>query len=209
MASRPIHSSPTRSQRILMGPGRDAGLAAGTHCNQPVVLTLPQRLCYLASALTYFDGWQKAVYVSAAVICSRDWHFAAGSAGSGASPRDSCPGICCLSGHVKNSAVDITRSWVIEQYNFLRSPAFIFCDFDVLPEPKTSFQSHQQEHMLFHPRRHSAHGAFETRGHPRHRNWFSGRWLRFGLSWPTTCHLAPCSSILCGALWFWSYRSPR
>jgi cellulose synthase (UDP-forming) len=31
-------------------------------------LTLPQRLCYLASVLTYFDGWQKAVFYLAPVI---------------------------------------------------------------------------------------------------------------------------------------------
>jgi cellulose synthase (UDP-forming) len=31
-------------------------------------LTLPQRLCYLASVLTYFDGWQKAVFYFAPVV---------------------------------------------------------------------------------------------------------------------------------------------
>jgi cellulose synthase (UDP-forming) len=31
-------------------------------------LTLPQRLCYLASVLTYFDGWQKAVFYLAPVV---------------------------------------------------------------------------------------------------------------------------------------------
>jgi cellulose synthase (UDP-forming) len=31
-------------------------------------LTLPQRLCYLASVLTYFDGWQKAVFYIAPVV---------------------------------------------------------------------------------------------------------------------------------------------
>jgi cellulose synthase (UDP-forming) len=31
-------------------------------------LTLPQRLCYLASLLTYFDGWQKAVFYASPVI---------------------------------------------------------------------------------------------------------------------------------------------
>jgi PilZ domain len=34
-------------------------------------LTLPQRLCYLATVLTYFDGWQKAVfYLSPVVVLS-------------------------------------------------------------------------------------------------------------------------------------------
>lgn len=31
-------------------------------------LTLPQRLCYLASVLMYFDGWQKAVFYAAPAI---------------------------------------------------------------------------------------------------------------------------------------------
>lgn len=31
-------------------------------------LTVPQRLCYLASVLTYFDGWQKAVFYLAPIV---------------------------------------------------------------------------------------------------------------------------------------------
>ena len=40
-------------------------------------LTLPQRVNYLATVLTYFDGWQKAVfYVAPAVVLIDRGHAA-------------------------------------------------------------------------------------------------------------------------------------
>ena len=88
-------------------------------------LTLPQRLCYLASALTYFDGWQKAfmfllpsvVLVSGILPVSRiGWDFAA----------IFLPWYVLSFWACEELGRGYARSWMIEQYNFLRFPGFAF-----------------------------------------------------------------------------------
>ena len=98
-----------RLERILTGRG----------------LTLPQRLCYLASALTYFDGWQKAfmfllpsfVLATGILPVSRvDWTFAA----------IFLPWYILSLWACEELGRGYARSWLVEQYNFLRFPGFAF-----------------------------------------------------------------------------------
>ena len=119
----PASFEPYASQRLRWGQGamqvwRKEGvlLARG--------LTLPQRLCYFASIVTYFDAWQKALFFL-------------------------LPAFVLITGIMPLAQIDLTflvrflpwfvlsmlvgeevgrgyaRSWTIEQYNFMRAPAFM------------------------------------------------------------------------------------
>ncbi|HSF48336.1 MAG TPA: glycosyltransferase family 2 protein [Burkholderiales bacterium] len=63
----PPNIAPYLRQRARWGHGAMQVLHAERLFTAPG-LTVPQRLCYLATVLTYFDGWQKAVFYLAPVI---------------------------------------------------------------------------------------------------------------------------------------------
>jgi cellulose synthase (UDP-forming) len=102
-------------------------------------LSLAQRLCYLASAMTYFDGWQKAfmyflpsfVLISGILpIASLDWGFAARFV----------PWYLLSLWACEELGRGYARSWLIEQYNFLRYPGFIFATFTFFLNRKLRFR---------------------------------------------------------------------
>jgi cellulose synthase (UDP-forming) len=102
-------------------------------------LTLPQRLCYLASVLTYFDGWQKAfmfllpsfVLVTGILpIASLDLNFVARF----------LPWYVLSLWVCEELGRGYARSWTIEQYNFLRSPGFAFATLTFFLNRKVRFR---------------------------------------------------------------------
>lgn len=97
-----------RKERILFGRG----------------LTIAQRLSYLASAITYFDAWQKALfYVLPPVVllsgtmplANVGWEFALRF------------GAWYVLAFLINEELGrgYARAWLVEQYNFLRMPALL------------------------------------------------------------------------------------
>ena len=67
-------------------------------------LTLAQRLNYLASVLTYFDGWQKAIFYFAPVIVLLTGAHAVADHDAGFPAALSCPTTCSRSGCSRKSA---------------------------------------------------------------------------------------------------------
>jgi len=115
---------PYESQRVRWGQGamqvwRTEGILSARG------LTLAQRLCYLASVLAYFDGWQKAfmylvppfvLLAGILPVVSLDWHFAAIFSTWYVLSLLAC----------EELGRGYAHSWMIEQYNFLRCPGFLF-----------------------------------------------------------------------------------
>jgi cellulose synthase (UDP-forming) len=98
-----------RAERIISGRG----------------LTWPQRICYFASVLTYFDGWQKGfmfllpsfVLVTGMLpMASLDANFV----------MLFLPWYVLSLWACEELGRGYARSWTIEQYNFLRAPGFAF-----------------------------------------------------------------------------------
>lgn len=115
---------PYESQRVRWGQGamqvwRLEGILSARG------LTLAQRFCYLASALAYFDGWQKLfMYLLPAFVlitgilpvASLDWHYATIFISWYLLSLWAC----------EELGRGYAHSWMIEQYNFLRCPGFLF-----------------------------------------------------------------------------------
>jgi cellulose synthase (UDP-forming) len=119
----PSSFEPYESQRVRWGKGamqvwKQEGLLFASG------LTLAQRFCYLASVITYFDAWQKVVFYAlpAFVLLTAimpmagiGWEFAAFFL-----PYFVLSLLVC-----EEVGRGYARSWTIEQYNFLRTPAFL------------------------------------------------------------------------------------
>ena len=115
---------PYESQRVRWGQGamqvwRKEGMLTARG------LTIPQRLCYFASVVTYFDGWQKAFmyFLPSFVLATGilpvaflDWHFVAFFGPWWFLSLWTC----------EELGQGYARTWLIEQYNFLRYPGFLF-----------------------------------------------------------------------------------
>jgi cellulose synthase/poly-beta-1,6-N-acetylglucosamine synthase-like glycosyltransferase len=129
---------PYESQRIRWGQGamqvwrRERLLTSAG-------LTLPQRLCYFASALTYFDGWQKAfmfflpsfVLVTGILpIASLDWSYV----------LRFLPWYLVSLWACEELGRGYAASWTIEQYNFLRAPGFSLATLTFLLNRKLHFR---------------------------------------------------------------------
>jgi cellulose synthase (UDP-forming) len=129
---------PYESQRVRWGQGamqvwRLERIATARN------LTLAQRICYLASILTYFDGWQKGfmfllpsfVLITGIVpVASLDWSFAARF----------LPWFVLSMLVTEELGRGYARSWTIEQYNFLRSPGFAFATLTLFLNRKLRFR---------------------------------------------------------------------
>jgi len=115
---------PYESQRVRWGQGamqvwRMEGILSAQG------LTVSQRICYLASVLTYFDGWQKLfMYLLPAFVlvtgilpvANLDWRFV----------LVFVPWYMLSLWASEELGRGYARSWIIEQYNFLRCPGFLF-----------------------------------------------------------------------------------
>ena len=119
----PSTYEPYETQRIRWGQGamqvwRKEGLVFTKG------LTLPQRLCYLASVTTYFDAWQKLIFYALPAfvlitgvmpLAHIDWQFLARF----------LPWFALTMLVGEELGRGYARSIIIEQYNFLRLPAFL------------------------------------------------------------------------------------
>lgn len=129
---------PYESQRVRWGQGamqvwRLEGMLTARG------LTWQQRLCYFASVLTYFDGWQKAfmyllpsfVLVTGIVpVKTLDWSFLAYL----------LPWWLLSLWTCEELGRGYARSWIIEQYNFLRYPGFVFATLTLFLNRKLKFR---------------------------------------------------------------------
>jgi cellulose synthase (UDP-forming) len=134
---------PYESQRVRWGQGamqvwRKEGVLTARG------LTLAQRLCYFASVVTYFDGWQKLfmyllpsfVLVTGIVpLASLDWHFAALF----------LPWWLLSFWACEELGRGYARPWMIEQYNFLRFPGFVLATLTLLFDYRPTFKVTQKD----------------------------------------------------------------
>ena len=134
----PASYEPYQTQRTRWGKGamhvwRKEGLVFARG------LTIPQRLCYLASVITYFDAWQKFLfYVLAPFVLV-----------TGLMPLIAPPGEFLLRFVpwlvlsllvTEELGRGYARFWTIEQYNFLRMPAFLRATLAVFTPSQTRFR---------------------------------------------------------------------
>lgn len=119
----PASYEPYQTQRLRWGEGamqvwRKEGIVFARG------LTFAQRLSYLASVITYFEAWQKALFYllppfvllsGVMPLASVDWQFAARF------------GAWYMLGFLVNEEFGrgYARAWLVEQYNFLRMPALL------------------------------------------------------------------------------------
>jgi cellulose synthase (UDP-forming) len=119
----PASYEPYQTQRLRWGEG-----AMQVWRKEGVVftrgLTIAQRLCYLASIVTYFDAWQKALFYllppfvllsGVMPLTQIDWEFAARFGAWYA--------LALLVNEEFGRGYG--RAWLAEQYNFLRMPALL------------------------------------------------------------------------------------
>src|SRR3954471_15407347 len=128
---------PFLKQRVRWGQGAMQALRhLGTWFGHG--LTLPQRINYLATVLTYFDGWQKAVFYSAPVIVLAtgimpitevSWAFLA----------HFIPFYILTFWAFEEVGRGYGRSVTIEQYNMARFAAFLWATLGLVRR-KTNFR---------------------------------------------------------------------
>lgn len=114
---------PFLKQRVRWGQGAMQSLRSGSMFGGG--LTAAQRICYLATVLTYFDGWQKAVFYLAPVIvlttgvmpiAEISWQFLA----------HFIPFYILTFWTFEEVGRGFSRSVNIEQYNMARFAAFVW-----------------------------------------------------------------------------------